>query len=133
MLLMFFNGLIQVIVLCICYVTKFIYLFCFVHFFSNPILISDHLPYMIVICPCLGCSKSVRINHKALYCDNCLQWVHLKCTKLTYNDYSNLSSDNNNWFCEICLSKICPFNSIVDEFEFVCCIYNNSYRDKINT
>ena len=88
---------------------------------------------MSVKCTCLECSKSVRINQKALYCDNCLQWVHLKCTKLTSNDYSNLSRDNSNWFCEICLSKIFHFNSIVDEFEFLCCIYNYSYTDKINT
>ena len=33
--------------------------------------------------PCATCSKPCQSNQKAIFCDICLLWVHLKCTKLT--------------------------------------------------
>ena len=82
--------------------------------------------------PCLECSNNVKNNQKAFFCNNCLQWVHLKCTRLTSNDYNQLADDNSTWFCEICLSMMFPYNNIVDEFDYLCSINNYVSSNEIN-
>ena len=34
---------------------------------------------MCIKYPCTVCGRSVAKNHKALQCDYCDQWFHLKC------------------------------------------------------
>ena len=82
--------------------------------------------------PCSICSKSVKSNQKALLCDNCCKWTHLKCTSLTVTDYIALSNDPSSWFCVRCLSYMFPFNAIASNLEFNCALFNYSYNNSIN-
>jgi len=45
--------------------------------------------------PCGVCSKPVATNHKAIECDLCKQWIHIKCNKLGKNDYKFFQDANN--------------------------------------
>jgi hypothetical protein len=42
--------------------------------------------------PCISCKKSVRSNQKAIQCDFCDEWTHLKCTTLSNSEYNILST-----------------------------------------
>ena len=83
-------------------------------------------------CPCSVCSISVRNNPKSIYCDNCSNWTHLKCTKLSNNYFIFFTNNNEHWFCSTCLSNIFPFNSLVDYFDFLTCLYSFSHCNKPN-
>ena len=53
--------------------------------------------------PCIECKKSVKSNQKALGCDSCFKWVHLKCTNLTYARYTYLETNaETSFYCKIC-------------------------------
>ena len=44
--------------------------------------------------PCTDCNKPVKSNQKAIQCDFCDLWIHLKCTKLTVSEYNLMSKSN---------------------------------------
>jgi hypothetical protein len=50
--------------------------------------------------PCTDCNKPVKSNQKAIQCNFCDLWTHLKCTKLTVSEY-NLMSKSNDFFIVI--------------------------------
>ena len=62
--------------------------------------------------PCSVCKKSVLNQHKAICCDHCNQWVHIKCNNLNDIDYNLLKSKNENWYCILCTPEILPFCQI---------------------
>ena len=41
--------------------------------------------------PCSICLRSVARNHRAILCDNCNLWSHIKCYSMSCMDYNNLS------------------------------------------
>ena len=57
--------------------------------------------------PCSVCGKSCITNRQnCLCCNICDEWVHLKCTDLTLNDFNFLSSPENfekPYYCNLCL------------------------------
>ena len=58
------------------------------------------------------CKKSVLNQHKAICCNRCNQWVHIKCNNLNDLDYNLLKSKNENWYCILCTPDILPFCQI---------------------
>ena len=61
---------------------------------------------------CSVCKKSVFNQHKAISCNHCNQWVHIKCNNLSDLNYNLLKSKNENWYCILCTPKILPFCQI---------------------
>ena len=51
-------------------------------------------------------------NHKAIECDNCGLWVHLKCNKFSNQTYKYFQNDSCVWFRISCSSKIFPFSNL---------------------
>ena len=45
--------------------------------------------------PCSVCSKNVQNNHRAICCDVCDQWVHVRCNLLDVKDYTEMKNDPN--------------------------------------
>lgn len=88
---------------------------------------------------CGVCVKFIQSNQKAIFCDLCKKWIHLKCTELSRVDYISLDGSPNEWFCSPCLQNLFPFNQIDDDIEFVLAIqdYNflnscyNSFKDLV--
>ena len=62
--------------------------------------------------PCSVCKKSVLNQHKAICCDHCNQWVHIKCNNLNDFDYNLWKSKNENPYCIVCTPEILPFFQI---------------------
>lgn len=48
--------------------------------------------------PCVSCSVTVRSNSKAISCDNCEEWTHLKCCDMSIDSYNSLALSDND-FC----------------------------------
>lgn len=51
---------------------------------------------------CKICCKAVKKDHKAMECDYCKTWIHIKCANMSeeeYEHYDKLTSSF--WFCEI--------------------------------
>ena len=74
--------------------------------------------------PCRICAKNVSDKDKAVQCDLCELWVHIKCNDLSYLDYRYLQNSNKSWYCIECCSKIFPFNSLSSNKIFLVCCTN---------
>ena len=62
---------------------------------------------------CPVCSKKVAKNHKAILCDLCNTWVHIKCNQLSSDDYEQFKINPNlNFTCLQCTHSIFPFISL---------------------
>ena len=68
--------------------------------------------------PCGLCGKSVNSNHKAVQCDICNFWIHIKCNGLTANDYESLKLSDDPWFCNNCTNEALPFSIKVSPLVF---------------
>ena len=66
--------------------------------------------------PCPICHKTVRSNSKAVSCDMCEKWVHLKCTsmdKKVYEHYAQ-SGETFSYSCNKCSISELPFSTSGD-------------------
>ena len=71
--------------------------------------------------PCGICGKPVNSSHKAIQCDICDFWIHIKCNGLSANEYASLQISSEVWFCTKCVSDNLPFGQTVSPL-----IYNKS-------
>jgi hypothetical protein len=58
---------------------------------------------------CAFCKHLIKRNHRAIQCDICDGWLHIKCANLSNSDNVRLGISNENWYCNNCLGKIFPF------------------------
>ena len=63
--------------------------------------------------PCIKCEKPVLNHHKAIFCDCCKKWIHLKCSGMSMFQYLQLSSQNYDWYCSNCFQS--PFSTVNNE------------------
>ena len=68
--------------------------------------------------PCSVCNKNVLNNQKAIQCDSCNLWFHIKSDGTSIETYNNfiLSEDSETWHCLLCKVK---YNHII--FPFTLC------------
>ena len=62
--------------------------------------------------PCGIYLNPVAKNHKAVKCDNCDLWIHIKCKKINLQTYNLLINDSTVWYCLTCSKKLFPFSSL---------------------
>ena len=64
--------------------------------------------------PCSTCNNNVNQNHRAVFCDSCDLWVHIKCNCLNVNDYLRLKKENDDipFYCISCISNNIPFSNL---------------------
>ena len=62
---------------------------------------------------CTICNRFVTSNCKAICCDNCSHWVHLKCSKLSEVEFSQIYSSDASWFCGCCYKDIFLFLNLM--------------------
>ena len=69
--------------------------------------------------PCRVCSKAVSVRHRAIECDICKTWVHIKCNKCDKNDYKfHQDHPDEPFYCIKCSAENIPFSSLNDnQFE----------------
>ena len=68
--------------------------------------------------PCSMCKFQVHNNHKAIFCNICHLWTHLKCTLLSLSEYNDLTHSHDDWYCPSCLSDTFPFNHLDSDTDF---------------
>ena len=57
--------------------------------------------------PCFLCKKECRSNQKAVQCDDCDNWYHVKCIGMKNCEYFDLVSDPSvNWICTKCICSL---------------------------
>ena len=65
---------------------------------------------------CSFCNKKVKCHQKAICCDLCNNWIHIKCNELNDLDYEYLNLNGNAWCCKICTAEILPFCKTLKDF-----------------
>ena len=71
--------------------------------------------------PCRICAKNVHDKDKAVQCDLCKLWIHIKCNNLNYLDHRYLQNCDESWYCIEYCSTIFPFNSLSSDKNFLAC------------
>lgn len=51
---------------------------------------------------CRACNKTIGKVQKAISCDNCLRWTHLKCSDMTEKTYNACRNTEFPWICNTC-------------------------------
>ena len=60
--------------------------------------------------PCIKCQVKVRANSRAVNCDMCEDWIHIKCADISLKDYKNLiKKESFNYVCDRCNAHSLPF------------------------
>ena len=68
--------------------------------------------------PCRICTKNVHHKDKAVQCNLCELWIHIKCNNLNYLDYRYLQNCDQSWYCTECC------NSLSSNKTFLACCTN---------
>ena len=58
------------------------------------------------------CKKPVASNHKAVCCDVCDTWVHIKCNKINTQTYNISKKEKASWSCIECSKDVFPFSKL---------------------
>ena len=82
--------------------------------------------------PCRICAKSIRDKDKAVQCDLCELWIHIKCKNLNYLDYRYLQNCDESWYCIECCSTFLPFNSLSSNKNFLACCTSTDNNIQLN-
>ncbi|XP_053406068.1 uncharacterized protein LOC128559078 [Mercenaria mercenaria] len=96
---------------------------------SQPVEIKNYIKlYLIILSgdiasspghiryPCGGCYRPVAKNHRAIYCEGCYFWWHIKCVHVTPVEYNSLANSEDPWLCREC-----------SNFHFTDSFFSNSY------
>ena len=67
--------------------------------------------------PCGICHKNISYNQKAILCNNCNFYVHLKCNGISASEYKELEKepDDVSWFCKTCTTEMFPFGPLEND------------------
>ena len=49
--------------------------------------------------PCGGCQRPVAKTHRALQCDVCYYWWHIKCANISPATYTDMCGSDDPWVC----------------------------------
>ena len=55
--------------------------------------------------PCGTCKLNVNKTHKAIQCDNCNYWNHIKCDKIDSNLYETLKNSKKHYISNLCKER----------------------------
>ena len=72
--------------------------------------------------PCSICLKAVASNHRALFCNCCEKWVHIKCNFISPAKYNELieEDDEEPWLCFNCIGEAMPYQNL-DNLDMLLC------------
>ena len=59
------------------------------------------------ICP--FCEKIIKTGDKAICCDLCIKWIHIRCNNRNDLDYEYLKNNDETWYCKTCIQEILLF------------------------
>ena len=74
---------------------------------------------MVIANPCGICSRSVGENHRAIQCDVCNFWIHIRCNNVSPSSYEELIQDEDPWICIKCINSELPFSQIDNKLYYL--------------
>ena len=82
------------------------------------------------IYPCGICTKKVSQRNKAIQCDLCNYWNHIKCDDIDDKTYEALkkSTKSEIYYCKVCREEIFPFQTLSNDQFFTSIIKNVDIR-----
>ena len=86
------------------------------------------------ICFCGICSKKVGQKHKAVQCDLCDHWNHIKCDNIDNKTYEALkkSSVSEKYYCKLCKEDLFVFQKLSDDEFFTSIVKNIEIKEDLN-
>ena len=68
-------------------------------------------------CPCGIGHKNVPDHCKAIFCNSCNLWVHIKCNNISNSQYLDFQNEADDvlWFCLQCTKIMFPFGQLDNE------------------
>ena len=88
--------------------------------------------------PCGTCGRNVSTRMKAIKCDSCNYWNHIRCDEITPYDYEKMLKlpqvvqEKHIHFCKICKEECFPFQKLSDEEFLISVIKNIEYNEDLN-
>ena len=88
--------------------------------------------------PCGTCGRNVSQRFKAIQCDICNYWNHIRCDGVTPYAYKKIlelpQSERENMihFCKTCKENCIPFQKLSDEEFLTSIIKNIEYKEDLN-
>ena len=64
---------------------------------------------------CGTCKLNVNKSQKAIQCDNCNYWNHIKCDKIDSNVCATLKNSKEHYICNLCKEEIIPFHKLSNQ------------------
>ena len=79
--------------------------------FTKLISLQVAMPNLIQNSPrCSVCMKIIARNHRALSCNQCELWCHMKCGNMKPIQYKHFQQKEQfNWICPVCLLSVLAF------------------------
>ena len=74
---------------------------------------------MVIQDPCGICKKAVGNNHRAIQCDVCKFWVHIKCNNISPPTYQEYIGDDDPWICINCIKTTLPFGNLDNKLFYI--------------
>ena len=68
-----------------------------------------------IVFHCKICNININNKDRAVWCDSCQFWIHIKCNKLNHIDYKNLEGSNDPWYYISCCDEILPFGTLTNK------------------
>ena len=80
--------------------------------------------------PCGVCTRLVKDEHKAVQCDICNFWNHIKCDKVDPGMYQNLIKSDEPYVCYKCREENVPFQKLSNDQFFTTALgYDKDIED----
>jgi len=64
------------------------------------------------VCP--KCQKALNCSSKAIYCDSCNNWLHLKYSNVSNIQFAELASSSAPYYYHACISNALPINAVTN-------------------
>jgi len=61
---------------------------------------------------CADCGKLIDQETKAIYCSICKSWLHKLCSNVADEQYTEVTSSPEPFYCHICISENLPTNLV---------------------
>ena len=83
--------------------------------------------------PCGVCDKKVGRRMRAIQCDLCNYWTHIKCDGVDTSHYATLKNNaSHHHYCKLCREEHFPFQSVLNDQYEASVLKNVNINENLN-